>query len=78
MLILIIGDLYIPFKSSDMSPLFQEQLQPGKIQHIICTGNICVKSELEYFKTICPEMSIIRGEFDEAGISNLDESILIR
>ncbi|MBA0689234.1 hypothetical protein Goari_006969 [Gossypium aridum] len=75
-------------------------LVPGKIQHIICTGNLCIKivvymfsrssiwpclvTELQrhleyvapnlcymivevhdYFKTLCPDLHITRGEYDE-------------
>lgn len=76
MLILIIGDLYIPFKSSDISQIFQDQLQPGKIQHILCTGNLCIKSELDYLRTICPEITIVKGELDEEGITTSEEAVL--
>lgn len=76
MLILIIGDLYIPFKSSDISQVFQDQLQPGKIQHILCTGNLCLKAELDYLRSICPEITIVKGELDEPGITNSEEEVL--
>ncbi|KAL6341574.1 hypothetical protein AAG906_032694 [Vitis piasezkii] len=40
-------------------------LVPGKIQHIICSGNLCIKEVHDYLKTLCPDMHITRGEYDE-------------
>lgn len=76
MLILIIGDFYIPFKSSDIPQIFRDQLQPGRVNHILCTGNLCLKAELDYLRTICPEITIVKGELDEPGISNSEEEVL--
>lgn len=42
-LVLAIGDLHIPHRASDLPPKFKSMLVPGKIQHIICTGNLSVK-----------------------------------
>jgi hypothetical protein len=38
---------------------------PGKIQHILCTGNLCTKEVFEYFKTLANDVHITRGDFDE-------------
>lgn len=40
---------------------------PGKIQHILCTGNLCTKEVYEYFKTLANDVHITRGDFDEVG-----------
>ncbi|KAA3460777.1 vacuolar protein sorting-associated protein 29 [Gossypium australe] len=42
-LVLAIGDLHIPHRAPDLPPKFKSMLVPGKIQHIICTGNLCIK-----------------------------------
>lgn len=42
-LVLAIGDLHIPHRASDLPPKFKSMLVPGKIQHIICTGNLSIK-----------------------------------
>ena len=39
-LVLLIGDLHIPQRSVDLPEKFKELLVPGKVQHIVCTGNI--------------------------------------
>ena len=42
-LVLALGDLHIPHRAADLPAKFKSMLVPGKIQHIICTGNLCVK-----------------------------------
>ena len=40
MLVLVVGDLHIPERKSAIPSKFRDILVPGKIQHILCTGNI--------------------------------------
>lgn len=42
-LVLCIGDLHIPHRACALPPKFKELLKPGKIHHILCTGNLCNK-----------------------------------
>lgn len=42
-LVLCIGDLHIPHRAVDLPPKFKELLKPGKIHHVLCTGNLCSK-----------------------------------
>jgi putative phosphoesterase len=76
MLVLIIGDLHVPYKAHEICRVFRDHLQPGKIHQILCTGNVCVKSELDYLRTICNEISVVRGELDDEGISSVDQLVL--
>ena len=76
MLVLIIGDMYIPFKSHEISKEFRERLQPGKIHQILCTGNVCVKDELDYLRTICNELIVVKGEQDEENVSSIDQTVV--
>ncbi|XP_020541161.1 vacuolar protein sorting-associated protein 29 isoform X2 [Jatropha curcas] len=64
-LVLAIGDLHIPHRAADLPPKFKSMLVPGKIQHIICTGNLCIKEVHDYLKSLCPDLHITRGEYDE-------------
>ncbi|KAK4482682.1 hypothetical protein RD792_009848 [Penstemon davidsonii] len=64
-LVLALGDLHIPHRAPDLPAKFKSMLVPGKIQHIICTGNICIKEIHDYLKTLCPDLHITRGEYDE-------------
>jgi hypothetical protein len=38
MLVLVLGDLHIPHRSSSLPTKFKKLLVPGRIQHILCTG----------------------------------------
>ncbi|CAL5325096.1 unnamed protein product [Camellia sinensis] len=64
-LVLAIGDLHIPHRAPDLPSKFKSMLVPGKIQHIICTGNLCIKEVHDYLKSLCPGLHITRGEYDE-------------
>ena len=76
MLVLIIGDLHIPYKAHEISRVFREHLQPGKIHQILCTGNVCIQAEMNYLRTICNEIVAVRGELDEDGISSVEQVVL--
>jgi vacuolar protein sorting-associated protein 29 len=43
MLVLAIGDLHIPLRKADLPPKFKALLMPGKIQHVLSPGDLCVK-----------------------------------
>jgi vacuolar protein sorting-associated protein 29 len=64
-LVLALGDLHIPHRAPDLPAKFKSMLVPGKIQHIICTGNLCIKEVHDYLKSLCPDLHITRGEYDE-------------
>jgi vacuolar protein sorting-associated protein 29 len=65
-LCLVLGDLHIPHRVMAVPPKFQALLVPGKIQHIICTGNLCDRQTLDYLKSLTSDVHIVRGDFDEA------------
>lgn len=50
-LVLALGDLHIPHRAPDLPAKFRSMLVPGKIQHIICTGNLCIKVSF-FFQSI--------------------------
>ncbi|CAB4065698.1 VPS29 [Lepeophtheirus salmonis] len=37
----------------------------GRIQHILCTGNLCTKESFDYLKTLTNDVHVVRGDFDE-------------
>jgi vacuolar protein sorting-associated protein 29 len=47
-LVLALGDLHVPHRAADLPAKFKSMLVPGKIQHIICTGNLCIKVSGRY------------------------------
>lgn len=71
MLVLVIGDLHIPHRAHDLPKVFKKMLVPGKIQHILCTGNLCTKEMYDYLKTIAPDLNLVCGEFDDKSVTSL-------
>ena len=41
MLVLVIGDFHIPHRSPGLPEKFKSLLVPGRIHHVLCTGNLC-------------------------------------
>ncbi|VDL92080.1 unnamed protein product [Schistocephalus solidus] len=64
-LVLVIGDLHIPERKYYIHPAFKALLAPGKIQHVLCTGNLCSQSVYDQLKCICADVHVVKGEFDE-------------
>jgi len=65
MLVLVLGDLHIPHRCASLPSKFKKLLVPGRIQHILCTGNLCTKESFDYLKTLANDVHIVRGDFDE-------------
>jgi vacuolar protein sorting-associated protein 29 len=63
-LVLCIGDLHVPQGAVDLPPQFKKLLVPGKIHHVLCTGNVVIKEVHDYLKTVCSDLNIVKGEFD--------------
>jgi vacuolar protein sorting-associated protein 29 len=42
-LVLALGDLHILHRAADLPTKFKSILVPGKIQHILSPGNLCIK-----------------------------------
>ncbi|CAJ0767025.1 15177_t:CDS:2, partial [Entrophospora sp. SA101] len=64
-IILVLGDLHIPYRVNDLPLKFKKLLVPGKIQQIICTGNVCDKETFDYLRTIAGDVHVVRGDYDE-------------
>lgn len=63
-LVLALGDLHIPHRAPDLPAKFKSMLVPGKIQHVICTGNLCIKVSIVWsvflLEGLCAEEISIR------------------
>eukprot|EP00127_Corallochytrium_limacisporum_P002474 Clim_evm31s128 gene=Clim_evmTU31s128 len=64
MLVLVIGDMHIPHRRAALPAKFRKLLVPGRIQHILGTGNLCSKDQIEYFQTLAGDVQCVRGDFD--------------
>ncbi|KAI9295243.1 Metallo-dependent phosphatase [Neoconidiobolus thromboides FSU 785] len=66
-LVLAIGDLHIPDRSSDLPKAFKKLMIPGRIQQILCTGNLNSSETYQYLKSVCNEVHVVQGEYDTVG-----------
>ncbi|KAJ1723207.1 Vacuolar protein sorting-associated protein 29 [Coemansia biformis] len=64
-LVLVLGDIHIPQRAADIPAKFRKLLVPGKIDKILCTGNLTDRATLEYLQSITPDVRVVRGEFDD-------------
>lgn len=66
-MILVIGDVHIPHRASTIPSSFKKLLDlgPGKIQHVLSTGNLCAKEIQDYFRTLASDSHFVKGDFDE-------------
>lgn len=62
---LVIGDLHLPYRASDLPSKFRKLLVPGKIQQIVCTGNVCDRETLDYLRTVAGDVHVVRGDWDD-------------
>ncbi|NXL39422.1 VPS29 protein, partial [Glaucidium brasilianum] len=61
-LVLVLGDLHIPHRCSGLPVKFKKLLVAGKIQHILCTGNLCTKESYNYLRTLAGDIHVVRGD----------------
>ncbi|RKP09777.1 putative vacuolar protein sorting 29 [Thamnocephalis sphaerospora] len=68
-LVLVIGDMHIPQRAHDLPQKFSKLLStaqvPGKIQQILCTGNVCDRSTYDHLRTVAADLHVVKGDMDE-------------
>ncbi|KAJ2024899.1 Vacuolar protein sorting-associated protein 29 [Coemansia sp. IMI 209128] len=64
-LILVVGDMHIPQSAADIPAKFRRLLVPGKINQILCTGNLTDRATHDYLRNITPAVHVARGAFDD-------------
>jgi len=72
-LVLVIGDLHIPHRIHDLPSKFKKLLVPGKIQQILCTGNVCDRETYDYLRTVAADVHVVRGDYDEVCSSSCED-----
>merc|ERR1711991_1137088 len=65
MFVLLCGDFHIPHRAFDIHPKFRELLVPGKIRHVISTGNLTSRDTYDYLRHLASDVHVVKGEFDE-------------
>ncbi|CAJ0931392.1 unnamed protein product, partial [Mesorhabditis belari] len=65
MLVLLIGDIHVPHRTFALPAKFRKLLVPNKMQHVLCTGNLCTRETYDYLRSLASDVHIVRGDFDE-------------
>jgi vacuolar protein sorting-associated protein 29 len=73
--------MHIPHRTSDIPEEFKGLLQPGKMNHVLCTGNVCSKAQDEYLRTlsnrfVAPSFSFLHA-LPYSMLSSVDSSVHI-
>jgi vacuolar protein sorting-associated protein 29 len=65
-LVLVLGDLHIPQRRNEIPEQFKRMLVPGKMQHVICTGNIGASEQYDEIRELAPNVHCVAGDYDDA------------
>ncbi|KII91402.1 hypothetical protein PLICRDRAFT_69787, partial [Plicaturopsis crispa FD-325 SS-3] len=74
-LVLLIGDLHIPSRAPALPPKFKKLLVPGKIQQILCTGDLEDRPTYDYLRAVAADLRVVRGDYDETSAHPLSVTI---
>jgi len=75
-LVLVLGDLHIPHRKDDLPEQFKSLLVPGKMQHVLCTGNVCSKTMDDYLRTLANSVHMVRGDMDSSKTELPDQKVV--
>jgi len=64
-LVLIVSDMYVPDRCSDIPEQFKNLLIPNKIQYVLSLGNIGSRDSYDWLKSLSNNFHAVKGEYDE-------------
>ncbi|VDM94362.1 unnamed protein product, partial [Onchocerca ochengi] len=76
MLVLVIGDFHIPHRNHNIPAKFRKLLVPNKMQHVLCTGNLCTRETFDYLKSLASDVHVTRGDFDDILVNYPDTKVI--
>jgi predicted phosphodiesterase len=79
-LVLVCGDMHLGTRVAAIPPAFAAILLPGKMAHVLCTGNAGLAPSaaaqaagagagegLDFLRTLAPRLHAVRGDCDDDG-----------
>jgi vacuolar protein sorting-associated protein 29 len=63
--VLVVGDMFVPCRQSDIPQKFKTILLPNKMQHVLSLGNIGSNDNYNWLKGLSNDFHCVKGEFDE-------------
>ena len=70
-LVLVVGDMFVPDRCSDIPEQFKNILIPNKIQYVLSLGNNGSRESYDWLRSLSNNFHGVKGDNDEA--SNLPE-----
>jgi vacuolar protein sorting-associated protein 29 len=64
-LVLVVGDMFVPQRSPDISEKFKSILIPNKIQHVLSLGNIGSRESYDWLKSLSNDFHAVKGDYDD-------------
>ena len=64
-LVLVVGDMFVPQRSPDISEQFKSILIPNKLQHVLSLGNIGSRESNDWLKSLSNDFHQVKGDYDE-------------
>ncbi|GMI45845.1 hypothetical protein TrCOL_g12549 [Triparma columacea] len=68
-LVLVLGDMHMPQRTAQIPAKFKKMLVPGKMQHVLCTGNLTTKDSMDMLLNLAPNVHCTRGDMDDSTLS---------
>jgi vacuolar protein sorting-associated protein 29 len=64
-LVLVLGDLHIPYRAGGIPEAFRKMFVPGRINKVFLTGNATSAEVITYLKTFCSDVQCTAGDMDD-------------
>ena len=63
-IVLLVGDMLVPQRISDISEQFKSLITPNKINHILCLGNMGSTESYDWLKSLSNNFHCVKGDYD--------------
>lgn len=64
-LVLVVGDMFVPDKCSDIPEQFKSILSPNKLQYVLSLGNNGSRESYDWLKSLSNNFHGVKGDYDE-------------
>ncbi|TKR77909.1 hypothetical protein L596_018799 [Steinernema carpocapsae] len=76
MLVLVIGDIHLPTRCSNLHAKFRKLLVPNKMQHVLCTGNLTNRDTFDFLKSLASDVHVVKGDYDDTAATYPESKII--
>lgn len=76
-LVLVVGDTWVPQRSSGIPEVFRKMFTPGRIHKILITGGVGSKEMYDYLRTVAAEVHCTASDVDQQWTDRLPETAVV-